>query len=139
MRHRPFTAAWAEAFRHAIEADLAYRTVARGWTWPVAFVLAPAPEFGYPDSVAVELELDRGRCHGVALRPHHDLRAPIVLRAPYATWKSVVTGALDPIAAVTRGAIAVTGNVMTLMLHAKAATALLACARTVPTEFPDEA
>jgi putative sterol carrier protein len=138
VRHRPFTTDWATAFRGAIEADASYRDAAAKWTWPVALVMHPAPEFGYPDSVAVELTLDRGRCHDAVIRSQDAVGAPIVLTAPYAVWKSVVKGELDPLLGVTRGKIAVKGSLATLMMHAKAATALVACARAVPTEFPDE-
>lgn len=139
MTHRPFTPHWATAFQAAIESNDAYRAAAANWTWPVALVLQPAPEYGYPEPVAVELGLDRGRCHHSAIRPAAEVSAPIVLTAPYAVWKSVVRGELDPLAGVTRGKIAVRGSLATLMLHAKAAVALVACARAVPTTFPDEA
>ena len=138
QRHRPFTTAWADAFRTAIEADAGYRDAAAKWTWPVSLVLAPAPEFGYPDSVAVQLELDRGRCHAATITPAAEVSTPLVLTAPYAVWKSIVRGEMDPIAGVTRGKIAVRGSLATLMMHARAAAALVACAKAVPTEFPDE-
>jgi putative sterol carrier protein len=138
QRHRPFTAEWAGAFRDAIEADATYREAAAKWTWPVALVLNAAPELGYPDSVAVELTLNRGRCHAAEIRSASTVSATIVLTAPYDTWKSVVKGELDPLLGVTRGKIAVKGSLATLMMHAKAAAALVAVARTVPTEFPDE-
>lgn len=138
LRHRPFTAEWATAFRDAIEADASYRDAAAKWTWPVALVMQAAPEYGYPDSVAVELTLERGRCHEAVIRSADTVSAAIVLTAPYHIWKSVVKGELDPLVGVTRGKIAVKGSLATLMMHAKAATALVACARAVPTEFPDE-
>ena len=139
MSHRPFTAAWADAFRDAIESSVHYRETAAKWTWPVALVLDAAPEMGYDEPVAVELALDCGRCHGAAIRHPDTVSAPFVLRAPYAIWKQVVRGELDALAAVTRGRIGVRGSLATLMIHAKSAQALVACARTVPTHFPDEA
>jgi putative sterol carrier protein len=138
MGHRPFTAEWADAFRTAIVADDAYRLAAAKWTWPVALVLDPAPELGYPDSVAVELTLNRGDCSAAAIRATEAVSAPFVLSAPYATWKQVVTGTLDPVVGVTHGRIKVKGSLTTLMLNASAASALCACARSVPTSFPDE-
>ena len=49
-------------------------------------------------------------------------------------------GELDPLAAVVTGRLAVVrGALTTLMLHVAAARALVAVARAVPTEFPDEA
>ena len=138
--HRPFSSEWAEAFKDAIEADASYMTAAAKWTWPVALVLQAAPELGYPDSVAggVELSLDRGRCHSAQLRARDAVTAPFILTAPYAVWKSVVRGELDPLVGVTRGKITVQGSLATLMMHAKSASALCACARAIPTAFPDE-
>lgn len=136
---RPFTSEWAQAFRSAIEGDHAYRETAARWTWPVALVLDAAPEYGFAEPIAVELTLDRGRCHGAEIRARDAVEAPIVLSAPYAVWKAIVRGELDPLVGVTSGRIAVQGSVTTLMLHARAATALVACARAVPTQFPDEA
>ena len=135
---KPFTTAWADAFHAAIEADEPYRSAAAKWTWPVALVLAPAPEHGFPESVAIELQLDRGRCHGAQIVAADAVTAPIALTAPYAVWKSIGRGELDPMVGVTRGKIAVRGSLATLMMHARAATALVACAKTVPTAFPDE-
>ena len=139
MSVRPFTPEWAEAFRAAIEANDAYREAGAKWIWPMAFVLEAAPEFGYAEPVAVELALDRGRCHGAVIMAPDAATAPFVLSAPYATWKRIATGELDPIVAVTRGLLKVRGATTTLMLHARSATALCACARDVATAFPDEA
>jgi putative sterol carrier protein len=136
---RPFTPEWADAFREVVSANATYREAAAKWTWPMALVLRPAPELGYPDALAMELALDRGACHAAHIRAADDVTADLVLSAPYDVWKSVVRGELDPIVGVTRGVIAVKGPLMTLMLHAKAAMALLACAQAVPSVFPDEA
>jgi putative sterol carrier protein len=136
---RPFTAAWAEAFRIAIEADEPYHRAAAQWTRPMALVLMPAPEVGYPEALALELQLDRGRCHGAQIVPADAVTAPIVLTAPYAVWKSIVRGELDPIVSVTQGTMSVRGELTALMMHARVATALLACAKALPTAFPDEA
>lgn len=138
VTHRPFTPEWAAALRDAIEADTTYRELAAKWTWPVALVLDAAPELGYTEPVAVELSLDRGRCHDAVIRHPDAVTAPFVLRAPYATWKLVMRGELDPLAGVTRGKIGVKGSLATLMMHARSASALCACARAVPTRFPDE-
>lgn len=139
VAHRPFSAEWAAAFHAAIEADAEYREAAARWTWSVAFVLDPAPAFGYADAVAVELTLDRGRCHGAALIAPESITAPFVLRAAYPTWKAVVRGELAVISAVMRKLVSVEGSLATLMLHARSATALVACAQRVPTHFPDDA
>lgn len=138
MSHRPFTVLWADALRAAIEDDADYRSAAAKWTWPVAMVLEPAAEFGYPEAVAIELALDRGRCAHAEVRDPSTVTAPFVLRATYATWKSIVRGELDVMSAVVHRKVTVRGSLTTLMMHTRAAIALVACAQRVPTEFPDE-
>ncbi len=135
--HRPFTQAWTDAFVHAINADATYKTAGAGWTWPLALVLAAAPAHGYPEDVAVELELSGGACHAARLVAGQHSSCDYVLRGDYDTWKSVVTGQTDPVVAVTLGKLKlVKGSLTTLMLQTKAAKALVACAQAVPTEFP---
>jgi len=134
----PFSPAWAAAFRDAIARDTAYREASSGWSWPMALVLDAAPTMGYDEAVAVELALDRGHCTAAQILHADVVTAPFVLRAAYGTWKQVVKGELDPLAGVTRGWIKVKGSLFTLLLHSRSARALCACARHVPTHFPDE-
>jgi putative sterol carrier protein len=135
---RPFSAEWAEAFRASIDGDADYRAAARGWVWPVALVLNATPALGYAEDVAVEFTLDRGACSKALVVAGTAVTAPFVFRANFAVWKQMALGALDPLMAVTRRQVTLTGSLATLMLHAGAARALVACARRVPTHFPDE-
>lgn len=134
----PFTQPWADSLKDAINANDAYRAVATTWIWPVVLVLDATPPFGYPEPAAVLFELDRGNCTAARVVPVDDAVAPFVLRAPYAVWKRVVRGLTDPVMAIALRQISLQGSLSTLMLHAAAAKALVACARTVPTHFPDE-
>jgi len=136
--HRPFTQAWADAVRHSINDDAHYRTVAAEWSWSIAMVLNAVPEFGYASDTAVEFALDRGICTAATVVDPAGLRAPFVLRARYAVWKRIVRGVTDPVMALILRQVSLHGSFSTLMLHAGAAKALVACARRVPTEFPDE-
>ena len=135
---RPFTQAWADALRTVINDDAAYRAVAGGWCWPVALVLERAPDLGYPDDVAMRLELASGDCLEARALPADEADAPFVLRGSYAVWKRIVRGELDAIAAVVKQELALEGRLHTLVMHARWAKALVACAQRVPTEFPDE-
>lgn len=137
-RYRPFTQAWADAVRDTINDDAHYRTVAAEWSWPVALVLEAVPEFGYASDAAVEFALNRGRCTAAAVVDPASLDVPFVLRARYAVWKRIVLGITDPVIALLLRQVTLDGSLSTLMLHAGAAKALVACARRVPTEFPDE-
>ena len=135
----PFTQPWADAFRDAINADVAYRSAGAGWTWPLALVLEPVAEYGYAAGGAVQLELARGHCDEARALAPDDVTAPYALRGEYAAWKAIVRGELDPVTAVmTRRLTLASGSLTTLMLHARSAKALVACARQVDTAFPDE-
>lgn len=137
--HRPFTRAWADALREAINSDANYKSAASKWTWPVALVLEANPALGYEEPVAVELALDRGTCHAATVIAPTAITAPFTLRAAYPVWKQIVTGSLDAVTAVTMGQVKLTGALTTLLLHVNAAKALVGAARLVPTAFPDEA
>jgi putative sterol carrier protein len=136
---RPFTPEWAAAFGAAVNASTEYRAAAGNWTWSVALALEPTAAFGYPDPVAVTLDLHRGECRGTAVTGADGGGADFVLRGSYETWKAIVRGALDPMTAVATGRLAVArGSLTTLMLHVGAARALVQVAQAVPTAFPDE-
>ncbi len=134
----PFTPAWADALRAAIDTDPTYRDAGREWKWPVALVLDATPQYGYPEAVAVQLTLENGGCQGAEVVPAADVTAEFVLRGDYPTWKLVATGALDAVSAVMAGRLSLTGSMMTLMQQASAAQALVECARQVKTRYPDE-
>lgn len=139
MTHpRPFTQPWAEALRDAINVNVAYHAVAGDWTWPVALILNAARDLGYADDVAVEFDLNCGTCTAVRVLSPTEVTAPFVLRASYPVWKRIVRGKTDPMMAVALRQVTLQGSLTTLMLHAGAAKALVACARNVPTHFPDE-
>ena len=136
---KPFTSEWASAMHKAINANAAYKEAAAKWTWPVALVVDADPARGYPAAVAVELELDRGTCRAATLVAPDQVTADFVLRASLDTWRALNVGALDALTAVSSGRVRLTGSMMTLIMHAKAAKALVACARDVPTQFPEVA
>jgi len=136
----PFTQPWADAFREAINGDAGYRAAGAGWTWPLALVLEPVAEYGFPEGAAVQLELSRGTCErATALAAAAAVTATFALRGAYPAWKAIVRGELDPVGAVmTRRLTLASGSLTTLMMHTRTAKALVACARRVDTAFPDE-
>ncbi|MBC7842449.1 MAG: Fis family transcriptional regulator [Gemmatimonadaceae bacterium] len=130
-----FSAAWADALLLVVNGDSVYRTVASGWTNPVALVVEPGD--GMEDGAAVQADLDAGTCRSAAALSPVDVTAPFVLAADLATWKEIVRGTSDPIMAVARGKVKLLrGSMSTLMLHARAAKALVACAQQIDTLWP---
>ena len=130
-----FSSAWADAFLIAVNCDAGYRDAAKGWTNPVALLVEPGP--GLADGAAVQVDLEAGTCLSAAAITPDAVTAPFVLAADLATWKDIVAGASDPIMAVVRGKVKLArGSLATLMLHAKGAKALVACAQQIDTLWP---
>ena len=133
-----FSTAWADALLAAVNDDTGYRDVAKGWTNPVALVVEPGE--GIDDGAAVQVDLKAGTCLSAASLAPAAVSAPFVLSADLATWKEIVGGDTDPLAAVARGKVRLTrGSLGTLMLHARGAKALLECARQIETHWPPAA
>lgn len=130
-----FSSAWADAFLLAVNNDPAYRTAARSWTNPVALVVEPGE--GMMHGAAIQADLEAGICRSAAAVAPADVSAPFVLSGDLAAWKEIVSGGSDPMLAVARGRVKLTrGSLGTLMLHAKAARALVACAQQIDTHWP---
>jgi putative sterol carrier protein len=130
-----FSEAWAAAFRAAVNNDAAYRDAAKGWTNPVAMVIDE--DAGPAAGMAVQVDLKAGTCLSAVALSAEAVSAPFVLSADLATWKEIVTGGSDPIMAVARGKVKLSrGSLGTLMLHAKGAKALVACAQKIDTLWP---
>lgn len=130
-----FSTAWANALLAAVNDDANYRDAARGWTNPVALVVEPGDGMG--DGAAVQVHLQAGTCLSATALAPTAVSAPFVLSADLATWKDIVGGVSDPLAAVVRGTVRLTrGSLATLMLHARSAKALLDCARQIETRWP---
>jgi hypothetical protein len=136
-RPRIFTPEWAAALRDAINAPTGDREPVRAWVWPVALVMVRAPELGYPDDVAVLLELRRGECIAAKVLPAGEVTAPFIIRGDYDTWRRVVVGELDPVTAIVGNRLHLEGSLITLMANARAARTLVGRATAVPTDFPD--
>jgi putative sterol carrier protein len=133
-----FTAAWADAFGAAINADPAYAAAGKNWINPVALIVEMSDSL--PNGAAVQLDLQAGVCVSAKALPPAEVSAPFVLSADLTSWIDVVSGATDPLMAVARGKLRLTsGSLGVLMLHAKAAKALVACAQNVDTEWPASA
>ena len=130
-----FSSAWADAFLLAVNSDVAYRNAAKGWTNPVALVVEPGD--GMLHGAAIQVDLEAGTCLRAAAVAPADVSAPFVLSGNLAAWQDIVSGGSDPMMAVARGKVKLTrGSLGTLMLHAKAARALVACAQQIDTLWP---
>jgi putative sterol carrier protein len=133
--HIAFTQPWADALHEIINADEHYAQVGKSWVGSVAMVMTPpAPAVGFPDGGAIELDLAQGRCHGARACLPPDVVSGTSLGATLEVWRELVEQNQDPMIAVARGKVKLlAGSLGMLMLHARAANALVACSRKVPT------
>lgn len=132
-----FSQDWANALHDVINSDAHYRQVGKSWVGTVAMVMTePDPAAGFPDGAAVELDLTQGVCNRVSICAPAEVVSGTALGAPLAVWREIVEQNHDPMIAVAKGKVKLlAGSLGLLMLHARAANALVACARRVPTTW----
>jgi putative sterol carrier protein len=136
----PFpSAAWAEAYKDAINQNALYRRAAADWDQgSVAMVCKAEPAKGLSEPHAVVLDLSRGECRNV-LYTTDDLDlddASFVIEASYAQWSAIIRRELDPILAMLTSQLKLTkGHLPTLIKDVESSKQLVLSAAQVDTEF----
>jgi len=133
------SAAWADAYRDAINANGLYKKTAAGWDQgAIALVCKEEPALGLDTKHAIILDLHQGSCRGVqyATDPAALTSTPFIIEASYAQWKAVMTGAVDPIKAMLQGQLRLTkGHLPTIIRDVEGSKQLVLSARVIDTEF----
>jgi len=126
---------WAEQFCRLINDSDEYLKAAKGWVWPIIFVVKNIPDSVSPDadSVGLYVDLDNGRCKGVRLVRDLDSEdAPFIIEGDYQNWMDIIVNGVDPVKAlVTRRIRLVKGNFSTILRYPKAAITLVKLAQEV--------
>jgi len=130
---------WTAAFKDAVNANEVYREFGKPWTFgAVAMVVSADPSLGLDDDYGILLDVDQGVCReatyvkGMA----RVTDAPFVIVAPYARWKDVIEGRLDPIKGMMEGKLKLTqGHLPTMIRFVESSRALVSSAAKVPTRF----
>ncbi len=119
-----FSTAWIDACAHVINHNDAYRNAAVNWRWPLLLQVHHADNH----ATAIYLDLYQGSCRAARLATPADIaHAEFVLEASESTWRSVLSGQLDPIAGIMRRQLTLTkGSLTTLAMHGATAKALIA-------------
>lgn len=136
----PFPSAeWAEAYRHAINHNAAYKKSAAAWEQgAIALVALPDAAAGLSDAHGMILDLKHGHCNGVIYtteRARID-ETPFVIEADYAHWKAVIRGELDPVRAMLSGQLKLTrGHLPTIIRDVEGARQLVLSAGNIATSF----
>jgi putative sterol carrier protein len=133
------SAAWAQAYKDAINENALYRKAAAEWDQgAVALVCKAERALGLIEPQAVILDLAHGKCRG-AVYTSDDIDiddAPFVIEASYALWKAIIQGELDPIVAMLGSQLRLTkGPLATLIKDVEGSKQLVLSAARVETEF----
>lgn len=133
------SAAWASAYRDAINANSLYATTAASWDQgAIALVCRAAPAKGLAAPQAIVLDLHQGHCRAVEYAADLGVleRTPFVIEADYEQWKAVIGGELDPIRAMLAGQLRLAkGHLPTIIRDVEGSKQLVLSARAVDTEF----
>ena len=132
---------WAAAYKDAINANAAYKTAAKDWTHgPVAMVVKADPALRIDEDTALWLDMHQGECRSSRIVSAKEAEsAAFVILAPYALWKTVIRGELDPTKGMMQGRLKLTkGHMPTMVKYVTASKELVASTSRVPTKFRDE-
>jgi putative sterol carrier protein len=139
MAFRFPSAAWANAYKDAINQNALYRKAATDWDQgSVALVCKPEPAIGLKEPQAIILDLLRGECRGVVhTEDEFDIdEAQFVIEASYALWRSIIQRELDPILAMLTSQLRLSkGHLPTLIKDVEGSKQLVLSAAQVETEF----
>lgn len=139
MAFRFPSAAWAEAYRGAINQNALYRKAAADWDQgSVAMVCKPEPALGLSEPQAIILDLSRGECRAVTYTTDEFEieEAAFVIEANYALWRSIIQRELDPIMAMLTSQLRLAkGHLPTLIKDVDSSKQLVLSAAGVETEF----
>ena len=127
---------WIKALCAALNASEPYARAARNWEGDFYFSV----EAGGPleKEVCLYMDLWHGKCRGAQEVLDRSEKEPeFVMSAPYANWRKVVEGTLDPIKGLLSRQLKLKGNMNKIMRAPQAAKELVACCTQVDTEFPD--
>jgi len=131
--------AWTEAFKDAVNGNERYREAGKPWIHgAVAMVVSADPALGLEHDMGMILDVDQGVCRGTTLVKGMDAVAetPFVIVAPYARWRQVIEGELDPIKGMMEGKLKLTqGNLPIMIRYVESSRELVTSAAHVPTRF----
>jgi putative sterol carrier protein len=126
--------AWIKALSDHLNNSASYERSAKNWEGDFIFIIEPDDVYDEPASLY--LGLFHGKSPGAAmLSDPNEREAAYTIRAPYSTWRKVVEGKLDPIQAMMTQQLKLQGNMMMIMRYPKAAQEIIACTKSIPTDF----
>lgn len=127
--------AWVKELEVKLNNSDGYKKAAAKWEGALLIVILQEASLDEDHYLYIDL------WHGDAkdareLNSAGEEEAPFELTAPLSTWKSVITGQLDPIKAITSRKLKLRGNMLKIVKSPKAAIELVKCCGEIDTEWP---
>ncbi len=125
---------WIKALREKLNDSESYQRSAKDWEGDFIFVVEA--DDNIPESAYLHLQLYHGSSPGATMADPDQLpETEYTINAPFATWRKVIDGKLDPIQGMMTGQLKLKGDLMKIMRYPKAAQEIVACCAKVPTDW----
>jgi putative sterol carrier protein len=136
-----FTEEWGRRCCERLNQRDGYREEAADWEGAVVLVMSADPDAGVPEDRGVWLDVHHGACRGTRVATAADLAsAPYVFRAGPEDWRLLLTGEMEVVAGVVKGALRLErGNLFTLARYTAAAREMVLAAGEAGGTFPQAA
>lgn len=133
-----FTDDWARACCERLNASADYRDAAAAWEGSIVLTMSADPAAGAPEDRSVLIDAHRGECRGAhAASAEEAQSAAFAFRADVATWRRLLAGELEVVAAVMQGRLRLErGSLFVLARFAAAAREMVAAAASAGGAFP---
>ncbi len=125
---------WLNSLDEKLNTDERYAKIASKWEGDMAIVIDPAGPL--TERLYYYLDLWHGKCRKVAVLSGLDgLKPAFILTATYDNIVKVLTGQLDPMAAMMTRKLHVQGNMVMMMRNVPTVLDFVRCAREVVDEI----
>jgi putative sterol carrier protein len=125
------SAAWAAAFREALNDNSTFHDAAAAWEADILF-LVRNPGDGGP-APGIRLQLAHGKCLGAEFHPDAgSIAAEFVFEGTPQNWRKLLHRELDPVRPFIDGTFKVRGNLAKALRFTRAAKELVETASGVP-------
>ena len=136
MAHQFPSESWIQELSKLLNESPSYEQSAKDWEGDFIFVVSADETL--EKEAYLFLGLHHGKSTGAALLASADERpAEYTITAPFATWRKVIDGDLDPIQGMMMRKLKLEGNLMKIMRYPRAAKEIVTCCASVPTEWPE--
>ena len=132
---------WARAYQEAINTNPKYKEAGKDWTHgAVAMVVKADPKLGIEKDMGLWLDIEKGVCKSCHMCSAEEAdKAPFVIVADYARWKTVLKKELDPIKGMMQNKLKLTkGHMPTMIKYVNSSRELVETTAMVASKFRDE-